>query len=71
MQRWLYDSKDGLDIAKNFNLSWSIPRMIMGLIGKQSYAQGVGRHTEEEVHHVMHEDLKSLSLFIGKLFYLT
>lgn len=32
---------------------------------KQSYAQGVGRHTEEEVLQVMDEDLQALSKFLG------
>jgi hypothetical protein len=40
--------------------------MLTNFIKKQTYAQGVGRHTEEEVHQVMHEDLKALSMFIGK-----
>jgi hypothetical protein len=70
MQRWIYDVKDGLDICKNLNFSWFMPRIVGRMIGKQSYAQGVGRHTEEEVHQVMHEDLKALSMFIGKLFYI-
>lgn len=35
---------------------------------KQGYAQGVGRHTEEEVLQVMDEDLHALSKFLGIIF---
>ncbi|XP_048758676.1 failed axon connections homolog isoform X2 [Ostrea edulis] len=65
LQRWVYDPKDGINVSKNMNFSWTLAPLVRRMIAKQSYAQGVGRHTEEEVHHVMHEDLKALSMFIG------
>lgn len=39
--------------------------MVGNLVKKQSYAQGVGRHSEEEVQQVMDEDLQALSNFLG------
>lgn len=39
------------------------------MVKKQSYAQGVGRHTEEEVMQVMDEDLQALSKFLGIILY--
>ncbi|XP_048758682.1 failed axon connections homolog isoform X2 [Ostrea edulis] len=65
LQRYVYSSKDGINISKMFNFPWVITLMLRNLINKQTYAQGVGRHTEEEVHHVMHEDLTALSKFLG------
>ncbi|XP_048758683.2 failed axon connections homolog [Ostrea edulis] len=65
LQRWVYDSKDGINISKMLNFPWVITPTLRNFVNKQSYAQGVGRHTEEEVHHVMHEDLTALSKFLG------
>ncbi|XP_061184650.1 failed axon connections homolog [Saccostrea echinata] len=66
LQRWVYDPTDGIDPRKTLNFSWFTCHMINKLIKRQTYAQGVGRHTKEEVHHVMDEDLQALSKFLGK-----
>jgi hypothetical protein len=69
LQRWVYDAKDGINVNKKLNFPWTSASIIPRIVRKQTYAQGVGRHTEEEVHQVMHEDLKALSMFIGMIYY--
>jgi hypothetical protein len=63
----LYDSEDGIDICKNINIPRFLLPIARRMMRKQGYAQGVGRHTKGEVHQVMNEDLKALSMFIGKI----
>lgn len=48
---------------------WIFFRIVGNMVKKQSYAQGVGRHTEEEVMQVMDEDLQALSKFLGIILY--
>ena len=40
-------------------------RLVSNMAKSQSYAQGLGRFSEEEVQHVMEEDLQALSKFLG------
>uniref|UniRef100_A0A8W8KXW2 Failed axon connections-like protein n=2 Tax=Magallana gigas TaxID=29159 RepID=A0A8W8KXW2_MAGGI len=65
LQRWVYDPKHGIDVRKFLNIPWPMFYMVGNLVKKQSYAQGVGRHSEEEVLQVMDEDLMALSKFLG------
>ncbi|GAB1608545.1 failed axon connections homolog [Argonauta hians] len=41
---------------------WNVKRIIL----KQSYCQGLGRHSQSEVEKIAMEDLKALSHFIGE-----
>ncbi|XP_056017176.1 failed axon connections homolog [Ostrea edulis] len=65
LQRWVYDAIDGINISEMLNIPPTALSLIRYVTEKQSYHQGMGRHTKEEMHHVMNEDLKALSKFIG------
>lgn len=62
LQRWVFDPKNG---RKHLGLSWLESLGVENMFKKQTYAQGVGRHTEEEVMQVMDEDIQALSKFLG------
>nr|XP_011456794.2 failed axon connections homolog [Crassostrea gigas] len=64
--RWVFDPKHGIDVGRQLGVSRFKSLRLKNLVKKLSYAQGVGRHTEEEVLHVMDEDLQALSKFLGK-----
>ncbi|XP_052722079.1 failed axon connections homolog [Crassostrea angulata] len=64
--RWVYDPRQGIDVGKQLGFSSWFMSLGVFFAKKQSYAQGVGRHTEEEVLQVMDEDLHALSKFLGK-----
>ena len=65
MYWFVYDLQHGVDIATLLNVPWLVVRLAGNMIKKQSYNQGVGRHSEAEVQHVMEEDLQALSKFLG------
>lgn len=65
LQRWVYDPRHGIDVKKHMKVPWLVFCIGRNKIKNQSYAQGVGRHTEEEVLQVMDEDLQALSKFLG------
>ncbi|OWF54643.1 Failed axon connections-like [Mizuhopecten yessoensis] len=61
--RWVLDKT---------NMVWKVfrvPRILWGFgkrsIQKTMYAQGMGRRTPEEIRHIMSEDLKALSYYLG------
>ncbi|XP_052722081.1 failed axon connections homolog [Crassostrea angulata] len=66
LRRWVFDPEHGIDVKKHMKVPWIFFRIVGNMVKKQSYAQGVGRHTEEEVMQVMDEDLQALSKFLGK-----
>ncbi|XP_060068093.1 failed axon connections homolog [Ylistrum balloti] len=61
--RWILDkTKTGLkELGLPRFLWWKMQRTIKGMI----HAQGIGRHTPEEINYIMSEDLKAISDFIG------
>lgn len=69
LQRWVYDPKHGIDVKTHMKVPWLFFRIVGNLVKKQSYAQGVGRHSEEEMLQVMDEDLQALSKFLGITIY--
>ncbi len=63
--RWLYDNdKSMLFTAFKFGklAMWYLRRGMR----KKAWAQGMGRHTEEEMAQMMEKDLQGLSDFIGE-----
>lgn len=69
LRRWVFDPEHGIDVKKHMKVPWIFFRIVGNMVKKQSYAQGVGRHTEEEVMQVMDEDLQALSKFLGIILY--
>uniref|UniRef100_A0A8W8L0C6 Metaxin glutathione S-transferase domain-containing protein n=1 Tax=Magallana gigas TaxID=29159 RepID=A0A8W8L0C6_MAGGI len=71
LQRWVFDPKNGIDSGrKRLGVPWLVFLLVRNNIKKQTYAQGVGRHTEKEVMQVMEEDLQTLSKLLGKKKYI-
>ena len=66
MDRWVYD-KDwtAFKVFKIPSLAGYIGRR---RIKKIMYAVGMGRHSSDEVYHIMELDLKAVSDFLGKVF---
>ncbi|OWF54644.1 Failed axon connections-like [Mizuhopecten yessoensis] len=63
IDRWVLDETN--KAWETFNVSAIIRYLAKRGIRKQLYAQGMGRHTPEEIRHIMSDDLKALSHYIG------
>lgn len=65
IDRWFYEPTQALFkiIKFPFPLSFFFRRKIRNML----YAQGTGRHTQEEVYHILDTDLNALSIFLGML----
>ncbi|KAK6167467.1 hypothetical protein SNE40_021488 [Patella caerulea] len=65
LSRWYHDiykvDPPGLGLIGN----WLLP-LAARMMYKQGWQQGMGRHSRDEVLHIMEEDLKAVSLFLGK-----
>lgn len=64
LDRWLFDKEStGLRLVKLHPIGIFFLRR---LVKKSTYYHGIGRHSKEEVYHILDLDLKSLSEFLGK-----
>ncbi|XP_076090978.1 failed axon connections homolog [Mytilus galloprovincialis] len=63
MDRWVFD-KDWT-ACKAMRTPTLIAYFIRRSVRKDTYAVGIGRHSSDEVYHIMDLDLKALSDFIG------
>ena len=72
IQRWIYNidnwesMRKGLIPKVNPTMARFILGRFQGYVQKMVYAQGMGRHTQEEVYTIARGDLESVSNFIGK-----
>jgi hypothetical protein len=64
LERWSYDTEQAVVkmVVPWIFRKWVAPRKMK----KQSYAQGMGRHTEKEVMGIMKDDLQAVSDFLGE-----
>ncbi|XP_046584337.1 failed axon connections homolog isoform X1 [Haliotis rubra] len=62
--RWRFDNDKSL-ILKSSKLGRFTTWMLTRSLNQQTWSQGLGRHTEEEVTEMFKKDLQSLSDFIG------
>ena len=46
---------------------WLSIRLVTYLAGKQTYYQGIGRHSDEEVEYILRADLSALSKILGNI----
>ena len=47
-------------------LPWFVPHwFIKRVVGKQTHAQGMSRHSPDEVQHVGELDIQALKVFLG------
>ncbi|XP_048757954.2 failed axon connections homolog [Ostrea edulis] len=63
LNRWVYEL--GLRIHSIIPLPFYMRYLICRHISKQTYAHGIGRHSEEEVQNFMTHDLENLSVYMG------
>ncbi|XP_055859616.1 failed axon connections homolog isoform X2 [Biomphalaria glabrata] len=62
--RWVYNKEQ--EIIKNYVIRSPLLRIYLNrLVYKQTYDQGIGRHSPEEVKHIMLTDLQALSDYLG------
>ena len=67
LERWIYD--ESLRVFKLFKLPTLLGYYILRQVKNMCYAHGIGRHSQEEVYHIMEEDFKALSNYLGKLLF--
>ncbi|XP_048247977.1 failed axon connections homolog isoform X2 [Haliotis rufescens] len=63
--RWIYDNDKSL-LLNTFKIGKFVFWMIRRQVKKQTWSQGLGRHTEGEITEMFKKDLQCLSDFIGK-----
>ncbi|XP_033732093.1 failed axon connections homolog [Pecten maximus] len=63
IDRWVLDSTNGE--WKAFGISSLMTRIMKRSARKRLYQHGIGRYSPEEIRHIMSEDLKSLSFYLG------
>ncbi|GAB1608546.1 failed axon connections homolog [Argonauta hians] len=65
LSRWVFSSSNPFHWM-NFRMPFFIFWGIRSEMKKQTYAQGYGRHTPDEVEHIAMADLQALSDFLGQ-----
>lgn len=63
LDRWVYD-KD-MKVLSFFKVSRLLRYMVSRNCKKMAHGQGMGRHSVDEVYHILDLDLKALSDFLG------
>ena len=62
---WVFD-KDKLSEIFGPTIPWWILKYVVASnVKKQLHAQGIGRHTREEVEHIGEIDLDAISVYLG------
>ncbi|XP_069121989.1 failed axon connections homolog [Argopecten irradians] len=61
--RWVLDESSA--IYKHFNLSWIVIYLVKRAQRKTLWTHGIGRYSPEQLRHIMSEDLKALSRYLG------
>ena len=49
--------------------TWVLKHVLPRMMKKAAHAQGMGRHSREEVLHLGYLDLEAMSAYLGKLSY--
>ena len=65
IERWIYD--ENRNIFKLLKLPTLIGYLILRKVKNMVYAVGMGRHSKEEVYHILEEDFKAVSNYLGTL----
>ena len=63
LDRWVYDKE--VKVLSFFSVPRFLRYMVTRKCQKMAHAQGMGRHSPEEVYHILDLDLKALSDFLG------
>ncbi|XP_062569153.1 failed axon connections homolog isoform X2 [Saccostrea cucullata] len=64
LSRWVYD--EGNRLTKYIKIPWILRKLMKRASAKQANAQGLGRHSQEEVETIIVECLTNFSNFLGK-----
>jgi len=65
IERWIYD--ENRNLFKLLKLPTLIGYLILRKIKNMVYVVGMGRHSKEEVYHILEEDFKAVSNYLGTL----
>jgi hypothetical protein len=67
VQRWVQEvSVEFFRLAFHVPLSWiTVKFLVTPAVRRMALAQGMGRHTKEEVLHILRRDLTAISDFMG------
>jgi len=65
LERWIYD--ENLRVVKLYKLPTLLGYYILRKVKNMCYAHGIGRHSQEEVYHIMDQDLKAVSDYLGNV----
>ncbi|CAC5358654.1 Failed axon connections homolog [Mytilus coruscus] len=63
LERWILDPE--LAICKIIKLPYRIAWFIRRRLKRDAYGHGIGRHSQDEIYHIMDLDLMALSDFLG------
>ena len=63
MDRWVFTTD--MSAAKALRIPSFISWVVKRFVKKQAYAQGVGRHSEEETIHIARLDIEAVSNYLG------
>ena len=63
--RWVYNKDKLPEIFGPTMPGWFLKYVVASTVKKQLYAQGIGRHTREEVEHIGEIDLNAISVYLG------
>ncbi|XP_069121990.1 failed axon connections homolog [Argopecten irradians] len=63
IDRWVFD--ETCEGWKSFGMSSLMTAIFKRSIRKALYTHGIGRYSPDEIRHIMSEDLKSLSYYLG------
>ena len=68
VQRWVHEvSVEFFRLCFSVRFPWlSVRLFLTPMVRRMARAQGMGRHTKEEVLHIARRDLAALSAFIGE-----
>ncbi|ESO85993.1 hypothetical protein LOTGIDRAFT_129996, partial [Lottia gigantea] len=59
--RWVYKYES----YKWMGIPWLLCKMVGRTVRKNAFGHGIGRHTQQEVLHIMEADIQALSDFLG------
>ena len=66
ISRWLYTSTTELSELFGPDIPPEVQKVYVENMRKQSYEQGLGRHSESEINELGLGDLEAISHFLGK-----
>jgi hypothetical protein len=66
LERWIYD--ESRTYYKILKIPFFVGMLMRRQLKKNAESHGMGRHSQEEVYHIMDSDLKAISDYIGSIY---